>query len=274
MTEEIKWALNKNKTGTGTGETDLLFGDGEISGVMEFFRNCTFYKPTPLYKLEALSEKLGVEGIYVKDESSRLGHKSFKTLGGFYAILKYLAQKLGKRIDEMDLDELRSEAFRKKLGEITFACTTDGNHGFGVAWTAQQLQQKAVVYMPKGSSPKRVENIEAVGAKVIVTDKNYDDTVRITVSEAEKNGWVVVQDTAWEGYKDIPCSIIQGYSVIAAEALEQMRREHSLRPSHIFVQAGVGALAAAIIGYFAAAVPSDPPVMTVVEPEAADCVYR
>ena len=274
MKDNIKWVLNRNSVDPNIGETDLLFKVDEISKAIACFSRHALYKPTPVYKLEALSERLGVEGIYVKDESGRMGLKSFKVLGGFYAISRYLAKKLGKDSNDIDFNEFMSEENRRKTGEITFACTTDGNHGFGVAWTAQQLNQKAVVYMPKGSSPKRVENIETTGAKVIVTDRNYDDTVRITISDAEKNGWVIIQDTAWEGYSEIPCNILQGYSIIAAEALEQMKGDYGAAPSHIFVQVGVGALAAAIIGYFAAAFPVNPPVMVTVEPRVADCLYR
>lgn len=274
MMEDIKWVLNRNSMDPIISDMDSLFSVDEISKAIGYFSKYALYKPTPIYKLEALSEKLGVEGIYVKDESGRMGLKSFKALGGFYAISKYLAKKLGEDLGDIDFNEFTSEESRKKIGDITFACATDGNHGFGVAWTAQQLDQKAIVYMPKGSSPKRVENIESTGAKVIVTDRNYDDTVRIAVSDAEKNGWVIIQDTAWEGYSEIPCSILQGYSIIAAETLEQMKEDYGATPSHIFVQAGVGALAAAIIGYFAAAFPVNPPVMATVEPHAADCLYR
>lgn len=270
MTGEIKWALNKKTIHPDMDDTDYLFSKDEISSAISCFGKSVLYKTTPLLKLKALSEKLGIEGLYVKDESCRLGHKSFKVLGGFYAILKYLAKRLGKDIGNLDFNDLVSE----NIGDITFSCATDGNHGFGVAWTAQLLHQKAVVYMPKGSSSKRVQNIESTGAKVIVTDRNYDDTVRIARCDAEKNGWVIIQDTAWEGYREIPCRIIQGYSIIAAEALEQMEAEYAAKPSHIFVQAGVGALAAAVIGYFVAAFPENPPVMSVVEPETADCLYQ
>lgn len=274
MKDDFKYAFNTNKTDWETENTVSIFNKDEINRVKKFFSMNALYKPTPLNKLESLSEKFGIEGLYVKDESCRLGLKSFKVLGGFYAISKYLAEKLGIDMNDMDFNQFESEKIRQKTGEITFTCATDGNHGFGVAWTAHQLNQKAVIYMPKGSSQKRVENIESTGAKVIVTDKNYDDTVRIAISEAEKNGWAIIQDTAWEGYTEIPCSILQGYAIIASEALEQMMTDHGVKPSHIFIQAGVGALAAAIIGYFASVFPDDPPVMAVVEPIAADCIYQ
>jgi diaminopropionate ammonia-lyase len=274
MNKDIKWALNKNSLDFKEGNGNALFGQDKIDNAVKCFSRFTAYKPTPLYKLENLSEKLGIGGLFVKDESLRLELKSFKVLGGFYAISKYLAKKLNMDMSSIDFNEFKSEENRKKTGDITFTCATDGNHGFGVAWTAKQLNQKAVIYMPKGSSANRVEYIESTGAKVIVTDRNYDDTVRIALSDAEKNGWVIIQDTAWEGYRDIPCSIMQGYSIIAEEALKQMKTDYGTKPSHIFVQAGVGALAAAIIGYFASAFPENPPIMAVVEPEKADCVYQ
>lgn len=270
----IEWVLNRKIMELGEHGRKDLFDYSEIEKAITYFKKYSQYKPSPLFKLEALSKQLGIEGIYIKDESDRFGLKSFKVLGGFLAISKLLAARLGKDLSEVDFNLLKSRESREKTGEITFACTTDGNHGFGVAWTARQLDQKAVVYMPAGSSANRVKRIEETRARVIVTDKNYDDTVRITISDAMSNGWEIIQDTAWEGYTRIPADIIQGYGIIAAEAVEQMRDFDYGRPTHIFVQAGVGALAAAVTGYFAAAFPEAPPVMVVVEPHAANCIYR
>lgn len=132
---------------------------------------------------------------------------------------------------------------------MTFATTTDGNHGRGVAWAAQQLGQNAVIYMPKGSARERVDHIRNLGAECIVTDMNYDDTVRLTMKTAKERGWEIVQDTAWEGYTKIPTWIMQGYSTLADEAVEQMQAMGIQRPTHVFLQAGVGAMAGGVLGY-------------------------
>ena len=129
-----------------------------------------------------------------------------------------------------------------------------------------------MVYMPKGTAPERLENIRKLGARASITDLNYDEAVRLANDEAEANGWVMVQDTAWEGYEDIPAWIMQGYATLADEAIEQMGDE---KPTHVFLQAGVGAFSGAVCGYLADYYGDDDrPVITIVEPWAADCIYR
>ena len=129
--------------------------------------------------------------------------------------------------------------------------------------------------MPKGSTQTRKENIEKEGATVTIEEVNYDECVRMAnkMVEETENG-VMVQDTAWDGYEKIPTWIMQGYGTMALEASQQLRKFGSERPSHVFVQAGVGSLAGAVIGYFANAFPENPPIMVVVEAQAADCLYQ
>ncbi|MDZ7548615.1 pyridoxal-phosphate dependent enzyme, partial [Clostridium perfringens] len=141
----------------------------------------------------------------------RFGLNAFKVLGGSYSMGKYLAQRLNMDIAELPYEKLTSDEVRKELGDITFVTATDGNHGRGVAWTANRLKQKSVVYMPKGSSLIRLENIRKEGADASITDMNYDDAVRLAAKYAEEHNGVVVQDTAWEGYEVIPAWIMQGY---------------------------------------------------------------
>ena len=148
---------------------------------------------------------------------------------------------------------------------------TDGNHGRGVAWTAHELGLKAAVYMPKGSAPERLENIRRLGAEAEITSVNYDDTVRFAAECEKKYGWVLVQDTAWEGYEDIPTWIMQGYTTMALETAEQLGDEI---PTHIFLQAGVGAMAGAVTGFFTDYYKEKKPVIVIVEPDKADCIYR
>ncbi|AQS58922.1 diaminopropionate ammonia-lyase [Desulforamulus ferrireducens] len=270
--DQIKWQANEM---LGKEKVSLdFFSQREIQKVRQFHQSFPEYSITPLRSLANLAKYLGVAGIYVKDESYRFGLNAFKVLGASFAMGKYLAQKLGKDIGEMDYHTLTSEETSRALGEITFATTTDGNHGRGVAWTANRLKQKSVVYMPKGTSQIRLANIRAEGAEASIVDMNYDDAVRMTAAKAQKYGWVIVQDTAWEGYEEIPTWIMQGYGTMAAEALEQLRQLQVERPTHVFVQAGVGTLAGAVQGYFASVFGKDCPKTVIVEADKADCHYK
>ena len=235
----------------------------------------TASRSIPLPPWRGWAEHLGLGGLFVKDESYRFGLNAFKVLGGSFAMARYIAQQMGRDVSEMTYDYLTSEDFRKEFGQATFFTATDGNHGRGVAWAANKLGQKAVVHMPKGSSRSRYDNIAKEGAKVTIEEVNYDDCVRMAAAEAaQTEHGVVVQDTAWEGYEEIPAWIMQGYGTMASEAAEQLRQLSVNRPTHVFVQAGVGSLAGAVVGYFANLFPNDPPKFVVMEAGAADCLYQ
>ena len=229
------------------------------------------YSPTPLVSLNSLASQLGVAGIHVKDESKRFGLNAFKVLGGSHAIGRCIAEKLGMDFGDITCDFLTSPSTREKLLGTTFITATDGNHGRGVAWTAMRLGLNSVVYMPADTVAERLENIRRLGAVADITDMNYDDTVRRCAALAEENGWVLVQDTSWPGYDRIPLWIMQGYTTIGLEIAEQLGSE---RPTHIFLQAGVGAMAGAMAAFFAALYADAAPVITVVEPHNANCFYR
>lgn len=270
---QIKWILNHNNSShTVSDVTD--FTQAKTAKVMEFHRSFAGYRPTPLRKLDCLANSLGLAGVYVKDESYRFGLNAFKVLGGSYAIGRYLANRLGMDVADLSFDKLNSPDIRKKLGEVTFVTATDGNHGRGVAWAAAHLGQKSVVYMPKGSSEERLKNIQREGAEASITDLNYDDAVRLAAEQAQKHGWVVIQDTAWEGYCDIPLWIMQGYATMAMEACQQMLEYTAESPTHVFLQAGVGSLAAAVQAVLVNTYPDAPPKVVIVEPNAADCIYK
>ncbi len=236
-----------------------------------FHSSFPMYRETPLVSLDGLAARLGVAKVFVKDESYRFGLNAFKVLGGSYAIGQWIAGKLGVSIDELTFDRIVSPEVKKTLGDLTFISATDGNHGRGVAWTANRLGQKSVIYMPKGSAAERLANIRAEGADASITELNYDDAVRLANKHAEERGWVMVQDTAWEGYEDIPNWIMQGYTTLAYETWKQL---DGTKPSHLFLQAGVGSFAASVQGFFAAALGDERPITTIVEPNAADCVFR
>jgi len=240
--------------------------------VHAFHRQLPGYKPTPLVRLKSLARYWRVEDIFVKDESHRFGLKAFKVLGGSYAVARLVCQQLGRALDEVPYAQLVSGEVRKQIGQITLTTATDGNHGRGIAWAAERLGQKAVIYMPKGSAPSRVANICAHGAEVEVTDLNFDDTVRLARRKAEENGWYIVQDTAWEGYTEPPLWIMQGYLTMCAEAVDQLRAEDAV-PTHIFVQAGVGSLAGAVVGNLVQVYHSPRPRFIIMEPRQAACIF-
>ena len=250
---------------------ESVFTEARAREVRKFHGTFPEYGPTPLGDLKELAEKLGVAGIYVKDESKRFGLNAFKALGGSFAIANVLREKLGLDEDEMAFQKLTSPEIQGKTREMTFVTATDGNHGRGVAWTASRLGAKSVVYMPKGSAAERLENIRRAGAHSEITEWNYDDTVRFAKKQAEENGWTLVQDTAWEGYRRIPRWIMEGYLTMADEAAEQLK---GTAPTHIFLQAGVGSMAGAVAAYFSDRYREAPPRIIVVEPHGADCLFR
>ena len=245
-----------------------------VAKARAFHKSFPQYSVTPLANLSGMANRLGLGGLYVKDESYRFGLNAFKVLGGSFAMARYIAEETGRDVADCDFDYLTSDQLEHDFGHATFFTATDGNHGRGVAWAAHRLHQNAVVHMPKGSTKTRFDNIAKEGAKVTIEELNYDDCVRLAAKEAEETEHgVIVQDTAWEGYTKIPSWIMQGYGTLALEADQQLAKD-GCRPTHIFIQAGVGSLAGAVIGYFANRFKENPPIMVVVEAMAADCLYR
>ena len=273
MREQIRWTDN-HMPPSGDRQLEIM-SLANVAKARFFHSSFPQYSVTPLARLDGMARYLGLAGLFVKDESFRFGLNAFKVLGGSFAMARYIAQQMGRDVGEMTYDYLTSEAFRQEFGQATFFTATDGNHGRGVAWAANKLGQKAVVHMPKGSAKSRFDNIAKEGAKVTIEEVNYDDCVRMAAAEAaETKHGVVVQDTAWAGYEEIPAWIMQGYGTMANEAAEQLRQLEVNRPTHVFVQAGVGSLAGAVVGYFTNLFPSNPPKFVVMEASAADCLYR
>lgn len=270
---QIRWT--KNQMPKMEDKYSVIMNREEIEKVRRFHVSFPQYTPTPLVSRAATARHLGVKNIFVKDESKRFGLNAFKVLGGSYAMARYIADELGKDIDDLPYKVLVSGAVRDELGEVTFITATDGNHGRGVAWSAARLGQKAVVHMPAGTARSRLLNIQKEGAQADITKLNYDDCVRLSAKEAaETKRGVLLQDTAWEGYEETPIRIMQGYGTMAAEAVEQMQKMGCSRPTHVFVQAGVGSLAGAVVAYMVNRYPENPPVFIVVEADAAACHYQ
>jgi len=271
--QPIQWTVNHMPK--SDDQSLSIMSLTNVEKAYRFHRSFPQYSVTPLANLTGMAARLGLGALCVKDESYRFGLNAFKVLGGSFAIGHYIAVRLGRDVEAMDYSYLTSEALRNEFGQATFFTATDGNHGRGVAWAARQLHQRAVVHMPKGSVKIRYDNIAREGAQVTIENVNYDECVRIAAKEAAAtpNG-VVVQDTAWEGYEEIPSYIMQGYGTMAREAADQFVAATGGAPTHVLIQAGVGSLAGAVQGYLFNRFAENPPVVTVVEATAADCLYR
>lgn len=259
-----------NRRAAERREDISFFSVEEAAKARGFHSTFPVYAETPLVTLENLAERLGVKSIYLKDESKRFGLNAFKVLGASYAIANEIGERIGTNVTKLSAESILSKETKEKLGEVTFISATDGNHGRGVAWTAHQLGQKSVIYMPKGSALERLENIRAEGAEAEIMDMNYDEAVRLAQKMAEEKGWIMVQDTAWDGYENIPKWIMQGYTTMGHEIMEQI----SERPTHIFLQAGVGSMAGAMTGFFSNLYADGKPTIVIVEPAKADCLYQ
>lgn len=264
---KIKWVKNQFKDSFLSDQLEY-FSKQEIAKATKFHSSIPIYKPTPLHSLSGLSDVLGVKGIYVKDESQRFGLNAFKGLGGSYAIASYFAKEFSLDLESTSFTTLVDKA--KAESKVTFATATDGNHGKGLAWAAQLFGQNSKVFMPKGSSEARLAAIKELGCDACITDLNYDDTVQMVADLAEENGWILVQDTAWEGYEEVPLSIMQGYLTIIGEAMEQLKGPIT----HVFLQAGVGSFAASMAASIYNMTSPNSPKIIVVEPDQADCLYQ
>ena len=270
---KIKWASN---TMPKTEDKELAIMDlKNVQTAMNFHKSFPQYSVTPLVRLKELAELCGIKEIFVKDVAWRFGLHAFKVLGGSFAMARHIAKITGRNISELTYEKLTSPEIKKETGELTFFSATDGNHGRGVAWSANKLGQKSVILMPKGSAKMRLDNILREGAKATIEEENYDECVRMAAKIAEDTpGGVMVQDTAWPGYEEIPAWIMQGYGTMAMEADNQMEELDANPPTHVIVQAGVGSLAGAVVGYFANKYPDNPPIFIVAESDQADCLYR
>ncbi|MDB0581139.1 diaminopropionate ammonia-lyase [Salinicoccus roseus] len=246
------------------------FDPERLEAVKMFHESVPGYDETPLIHLDNLAESIGVGNIYVKDESKRFGLNAFKGLGGIYAVAEYFRNHEGMEFDGFDglLSALENRP------PVTFATATDGNHGKGLAWAASLLGQQAKVFMPVGSEASRLEAIRELGAEAEIMNMNYDDTVERVAALAEENGWVLVQDTAWPGYEEVPLSIMKGYTTIIKEVQSQLGKNVFHGITHVFLQAGVGSFAGAMAAALFELTGGEGPMIIIVEPDQADCFHR
>ncbi|MFQ5995169.1 MAG: diaminopropionate ammonia-lyase [Acidiferrobacterales bacterium] len=268
---EIDYIPNSRARDAHTVTVDTASFTAKVADtVSAFHRSFGEYRRTPLISLKGLASTLGVASIWLKDESVRFGLDAFKVLGASHAIGRLFAQDLRLDFHEASFEQLRSGDAKARLGKRTFVTATDGNHGRAVAWAARAFGHRAVVYLPRGGAMARVTNIEAFGAEVHLTDSNYDEAVQLAAERARTEGWVLMQDTAWAGYEQIPLWVMQGYLTMFAEALEQLGEE---KPTHVFIQAGVGSLAGALQAYLHQRYGAKRPIVAVVEPKNAACFF-
>ncbi len=232
------------------------------------------YEPTPLHRLPGLAEAAGVEALLVKDEGDRFGLGSFKALGGAYGVFRMVARRIAEETGEEPpgRDELTGGRYRDRVADVTVTCATDGNHGRAVAWGAELVGCECVVFVPGHVTGPRVRAIEGHGARVVRVEGSYDDAVARADAEAREHGRMVISDTAYPGYEEVPRTVMQGYTVMAREAAEQWGGDEP--PTHVFLQAGVGGLAAAVAGHFRRTLGSRAPAVVLVEPREADGLFR
>ena len=211
------------------------------------------YEPTPLISLPRLAKSIGIKELFIKDESRRFRQNTFKTLGASYAIHKFLEANPGKHI---------------------FCTATDGNHGRSVAWAAKMNKQKAVIFVPSDTAISRIKNIRKQRGKVIMVDGDYDAAVEKAKEEAEKNGYVLIQDTSWEGYTEIPTLIATGYKTMMLELDELIHTPKEPLIDHVFLQSGVGTWASSVVAYYRNRYPKSMPRIIAVEPLESDSLLE
>lgn len=232
-------------------------------------------EPTPLYRLDGLARRLGISQVHLKDESRRATVGSFKALGAPIALARLILRHLpaqGWKAHDL-FRGLHAEALR----DFTVISATDGNHGRSLAAAAKSIGCRCVIVLHANVSEERESPIAALGAQVVRISGNYDESVLEAARLAGQNGWHVVSDTSYDGYEEIPRDVMQGYGVIAAEILEQLGHtpaDGGCPYTHVFLQGGVGGLAAGIVSYFSEVFGAVRPTFIVVEPEQADCLYQ
>ncbi len=262
--------INPNHLPSPVWENDA-YSPFRNDDITSFHASIPGYRPTPLVSLPALAEKLGVGSIWVKDEAQRFDLSAFKVLGASYAIYRFLRDawqaETGTRLHPQDI---WTETFRGRFaGRYTFSTATDGNHGRAIAWIARRLQQKAVIYMPRATVAARIENVRKEEAEVVIVDGSYDDAVRRAAADAARFGRQVIADTGYPGYMTIPGDIMAGYLTLFREMESSLHLSDDPGVDLVFLQSGVGSLAAAAAWYYVRRYGRRQPKLISVEPTAA-----
>jgi len=256
---------NQDLAGPYPDRLETLFPRGLTDQAVAEIRQWPGYEPTPLRRLDRLAGALGIGGILYKDESTRFGLGSFKALGGAYAVLRLLSQKLG-----MPMADIRSGLGRDRAQTLTVTTATDGNHGRSVAWGARLAGSRCRIYIHAHVSEARARAMADLGAEVVRIEGDYDQSVHLCAQESAANGWHMVSDTSYDGYVDIPRQVMAGYATIVAEIMA----EAEAPITHTFIQAGVGGLAAAVAARLWMQTGQMRPRFVIVESEYAACLLK
>lgn len=246
-----------------------MFGPAAAVKALDMLQLHPSYRPSPLRSLREVAATVGVQSVHIKDESGRFGLGSFKSLGGAYAVVCLALEEAGRVLGRpVHPGELLDPDVRAVVRNIDVGCATDGNHGRSVAAGANLAGCRANIFVHEGVSLERIAAIARFGANVIEVDGNYDDAVAEAERVCHANNWIIVSDTSWPGYERIPRLVMQGYTVMVSEILDEMAEP----PTHVFLQAGVGGFAAAIAANLTLRTGAARPKFIIVEPDRAACL--
>jgi diaminopropionate ammonia-lyase len=250
-----------------TAAQDAILNDAAFEEARRSIGAWPGYAPTPLVALPGLAAEAGVAAIHYKDEAGRFGLGSFKALGGAYAVARVILARAEAAGSPLTMEDIVAGRGGESARDLTVCCATDGNHGRSVAWGAQNFGCACVIFIHETVSEARKAAIEAFGAEVRRTKGNYDDSIREAQATAQAQGWIVVSDTSYPGYTDIPRHVMQGYEVMAAEAFEAL----AAPPTHVFLQTGVGGMAAAVAAQAKRRWGGVRPMIVLVDPDRSAC---
>lgn len=249
-----------------------MFGAPAAAKALEMLRLHPSYRVSPLRSLRGVASTAGVQSVHIKDESGRFGLGSFKSLGGAYAVVCIALEEASRVLGRVvTASELLDPDVRAVVRNLNVGCATDGNHGRSVAAGANLAGCRANIFVHEGVSPERIAAIARFGANVVEVAGNYDDAVAEAERVCEANNWIIVSDTSWPGYERIPRLVMQGYTVMVSEILDQLVQAS---PTHVFLQAGVGGFAAAIAANLTLRTGVARPKFIVVEPDRAACLFE
>ena len=268
---EVRFSLVVNEAARRdapwTAAQDAILNDAAFGEARRSIGAWPGYAPTPLVALPGLAAEAGVAAIHYKDEAGRFGLGSFKALGGAYAVARVILARAEAAGTALTMEDVVAGRGGEAARDLTVCCATDGNHGRSVAWGARTFGCACVIFIHETVSEARKRAIEGFGAEVRRTKGNYDDSIRAAQATAQAEGWIVVSDTSYPGYTDIPRHVMQGYEVMAAEAFEAL----DAPPTHVFLQTGVGGMAAAVAAQAKRRWGSARPVIVLVDPDRAAC---
>ena len=268
--------FTNSRSREGTAQKTVLsdFSQEESERARGFLSKFGAYERTPLHDMAGRARELGVWEVLVKDEGYRFGLKAFKVTGGAYAVGRFLARKLEVDIEQLSPGRELTEQIKTRWGHFTFITGSSGNHGTGLAWVSRELAQRAIIYVPAGTAAFRKRKLAELGAEVMETELDYDDTVELARQVAREKNCQLIADTGWADYREVPVWIMQGYTTIFHEVWEQMEEEGKEPPTHVFLPGGVGSFSAAAVGYFSGKWGENRPKFVVAEPTSAACLLE